>query len=72
MTIRRLLLAIALLPTIASPVIAATSGLLASVTAFYCGLILAAIVAFYPLTDRERERRIHRDMARNLSAGDPR
>lgn len=72
MTLRRLLFAVALLPTLASPAIAAKVDLLASVGAFYGGILLAGIVAFWPRTDRERERTIHRAMAQNLSGSDPR
>lgn len=72
MTLRRLLFITALLPTAGSPVIAATSGLLASVGAFYGGLLLAGLVAFWPLSTRERERSAHRTMAKNLSGADPR
>ncbi len=67
MTLRRLLFALALLPTLASPVIAAGSGLLASVGAFYGGIVLAGVVAFWPLTTREIERGAHRTLAGNLS-----
>ena len=72
MTLRRLLFAVALLPSLVSPFIAATSGLLASVGAFYGGLVLAGLVAFWPLSTHERERSAHRTMAKNLSGSDPR
>lgn len=72
MTVRRLLFALALLPTVGSPVIAAQSGLLASVGAFYGGLLAAGVVAFWPRTERGHEREIHRAIARNQAAGDPR
>lgn len=72
MTVRRLLFFVTLLPTLGAPIVAANSGLLASLAAFYLGLFAAGAVAFWPRTEREREREIHIGMARNLSGADPR